>query len=135
MKMITPLYYKFGFRCYGPLMHWSYIRTNHRSCPELKEVFRATTCTNGQGLELHCEEDIQRVVRLSRGRSAKSMQKAALGLNNSHIDSHHLLTARVAKVNRRWRHERDRTTDREAFDEAFHRQHDTFKYKKRIAPR
>ena len=48
----------FGFNKYGPLIHWSLIRTIFNVTPEVKEMLRGIQATNGQGLDYHVEEDI-----------------------------------------------------------------------------
>ena len=126
-KIVTPLLYMCGFVHYAPLLHWTFIRNRFRASPEVQQMYRKTMCINGQGLEFHIEEDIQRVVRASKGRTGKALQKAALGLN----DSYHVKAKKILGVNRpidrKWRSNIERAKDREAFNDVFC-QHNSLRY-------
>ena len=80
MKFIVPLFYVLGFRNYGPLMHWAYVRTNYRVYPLVKKTLRDTTCVNGQGCDYHIEEDIQRVLRHTKSKDGRQLQVATMRL-------------------------------------------------------
>ena len=80
IKYILPLFAMFGFKKYTPLFHWSFVRTNHRVHPEVREMLRATNCVNGQGLEFHIEEDIQRVMRTAKTKNAYGLQMAVMNI-------------------------------------------------------
>ena len=84
IKFILPLFAMFGFKKYTPLFHWSFVRTNHRVYPEVREMLRATNCVNGQGLEYHIEEDIQRVMRTAKTKNAYGLQMAAMNIKYKH---------------------------------------------------
>jgi hypothetical protein len=121
-KTVLPLFYMFGFNKYGPLIHWSLIRTNFRVTPEVKDMFRGTQATNGQGLDYHVEEDIQRVMRGAqqkttisglvasveqlRHRSRREMVRSAMGL-------------KTASPDRTWRRGVNREADLAAMGEVF----------------
>lgn len=127
-KIIVPLMYVTGFTGYAPLLHWNYLRTTYRSSPGVQKMLRNCMCINGQGLEFHIEEDIQRVMRATKGRSGKAMQKAVLGTNAPY----RLKAEKILGVDRirdrKWRSNKDRAADRQAFDDVF-RQHNTLSYK------
>jgi hypothetical protein len=118
-KIVTPLLYMCGFVHYAPLLHWTFIRNRFRASPEVQQMYRKTMCINGQGLEYHIEEDIQRVVRASKGRTGKALQKAALGLNDSYYVKATKILGCHRSVDRKWRSNIERSKDREAFNDVF----------------
>ena len=56
IKFFLPFMYMLGFKNYAPMLHWAYIRTNHRVPADLRDMLRSMNCVNGQGLEYHIEE-------------------------------------------------------------------------------
>jgi len=126
-KIVTPLLYMFGFVNYAPLLHWTFIRNRFRASPQVQKMYRDTMCINGQGLEYHIEEDIQRVVRTSKGRSGKALQKAALGLNDSYHAKAKKILGLGGSYERKWRSNIERSKDREAFNDVFC-QHNSLKH-------
>ena len=119
-ETVLHLFYMFGFNKYGPLIHWSLIRTIFNVTPEVKEMLRGIQATNGQGLDHHVEEDIYMrgpTQKTSIGCLASSTEALRNFSNREKVCS--AIGLKTVSPNRTWRRGVGREADLAAMGEVF----------------
>jgi len=133
IKLFLPLFYKFGFTTYAPLLHKQYVDLRYRSSPKLREAKRLLSIVEGQGPDFGMEQTIQSALRNRKGREGKHLQRSLLNLNSQFIFKNkftNMVSNKKLKVTkRRLRTLKERDEDFSQFSLVF-RLHNTLKYQK-----